>query len=130
MLTVLLVIQAIIAISMVILIIIQRSSSDGLAGLSGGSGGNSLLSGRASANILTKSTTILAALFMINSLAMATITARQGRSSEPLFEQLPDEKAKNESAPLAPTDSTATPADQAVPITPAAPAEPLVPRAE
>src|SRR5688572_24919064 len=106
MLTVLLVIQAIIAVTMVILILIQRSSSDGLAGLSGGSGGNSLLSGRASANVLTKSTTILAALFMINSLAMATITARQGKSADPLFDQLQEQKEKGDVAPLAPADST------------------------
>lgn len=123
MLTVLLVIQAIIAVAMVILILIQRSSSDGLAGLSGGSGGNSLLSGRASANMLTKSTTILAALFMINSLAMATITARQGRSSDPLFDQLQEQKANGVDAPLAPADSTA-------PVAPATPAEPVVPKAE
>ncbi len=76
MLTVLLVIQVMIAVSMITIILFQRSASDGLGGLGGGGGGNSLVSGRATANILTKTTAILATAFMVNSLAMATITAR------------------------------------------------------
>lgn len=76
MLTVLLVIQIIIALAMVGTILIQRSASDGLSGLSGGSSGNSLLSGRASANLLTRTTAFLALAFMVNSLAMATLTSR------------------------------------------------------
>ncbi|MCE3232616.1 MAG: preprotein translocase subunit SecG [Rickettsiaceae bacterium] len=115
MLTVLLVIQAIIAVAMVIIILIQRSSTDGLAGLSGASGGNSLISGRASANILTKTTMILAALFMANSLAMATITARQSRHAEPVIEKMIGTEAPAES-PTAPASTE--------------PAAPAVPKAE
>lgn len=92
MLTILLVVQIFIAVSMVGLILLQKSSADGLSGLSGGNassgGGNSLLSGRASANILTKSTAILATAFMANSLLMATITARvNSDGTETLFEE-------------------------------------------
>lgn len=93
MLTVLLVIQIIIAVTMVGVILLQRSSSDGLAGLSGGSGGgNGLISGRASANILTKTTAILATAFMINSLAMATITARSSSLADSVIEKIQEDK--------------------------------------
>ena len=86
MLTTLLVVQVIISISMVAIILLQRSSSDGLSGLSGG--GNSLVSGRASANALTKSTAFLAVAFMVNSMAMAVITARSTGIAETVIEEL------------------------------------------
>ncbi len=78
MLNVLLIIQVIIAVSMVGIILLQRTNSDGVSGLGGGSsGGNSLFSGRTSANLLTRTTTILAASFMINCLVMAGISAHK-----------------------------------------------------
>ena len=91
-LPILLVIQVIVAIAMICVILLQRSSSDGLSGLSGGSGGgNSLISGRASANILTKTTSFLAIGFMANSLAMATITARSSSQADKVIEQISTE---------------------------------------
>ena len=98
MLTILLVAQVIIAVAMVALILIQKTSSDGMAGLSGGgnSGGNSLISGRASANILTKSTAFLAMLFMVNSLAMAIISARSTRATDTIINNLSNGNEKEE----------------------------------
>lgn len=73
----LLIIQIIISIALVIIILIQKPNSDGIAGLSGGSsGGDGVFSGRASANLLTRITAILATCFLVNSLIMATISAR------------------------------------------------------
>lgn len=97
---------------MVTVILLQKSSSDGMAGLSGG-GGNSILSGRASANLLTRATAILAICFMINSLTMAAITARSKGAASSIIdsveqnqtpaEQAPaDEKPKTEEAPSVP----------------------------
>ena len=74
--TVFFVIQIIIAAALIGIIMIQRSSDDGLGGLGGGAGGNSFLSGRASANLLTRGTAILAALFMLNSLLLANMATR------------------------------------------------------
>ncbi|PIR37396.1 MAG: preprotein translocase subunit SecG [Alphaproteobacteria bacterium CG11_big_fil_rev_8_21_14_0_20_39_49] len=92
MLHILLVVQVIIAVSMICVILLQRSSSDGLSGLSGGSGGgNSLVSGRASANMLTKTTAYLAVAFMANSLAMATITARGTKTVDRVIENISTE---------------------------------------
>lgn len=86
MLTVLLVLQVIVTVSMVVVILIQRNASDGMAGLAGG--GNSLISGRASANILTRITSILAAIFLLNSLVMAAITARSTASKKSILDEI------------------------------------------
>lgn len=98
MLTVLLVLQVIITVSMIIVILIQRSASDGMAGLAGG--GNSIMSGRASANLLTRITSILAAIFIINSLLMAAMTARSGSSEKSIVDEMKVEQ-KSPSVPLA-----------------------------
>ena len=77
MLNVLLVAQVIIVVCMIGVILVQRSNSDGL--VMGGGGSNSFLSGRGKANILTRVTSILATLFIINSLALAWLATNQGR---------------------------------------------------
>jgi preprotein translocase subunit SecG len=70
---VLLVVQVLIAIALIGMVLIQRSDSDGF-GMSGGAG-NNLLSGRAAANLRTRITAILAAFFIINSLALSVLAA-------------------------------------------------------
>lgn len=112
MLTVLLVLQVIITVSMVIVILIQRNASDGMAGLAGG--GNSLISGRASANILTRITAVLATIFILNSLAMAAITARATTSRKSILDEITIEQqapktplaGENSAAPLEKTAGT------------------------
>ena len=123
MLTVLLVLQIIVTVSMVIIILIQRSSSDGMAGLAGG--GNALMSGRASANLLTKITSILGAVFIINSLAMATIAARASNDASSLVDELSIEKnattASDENAGSADATTPATTDEKAPDSKPSVP---------
>ncbi len=76
---VLLVIHTIVVLFMIALILIQRSDQDGM-GLSGG-GGNQFLSGRSQANLLTRTTAILAAVFIVSSLVLAVMGGRMGRES-------------------------------------------------
>lgn len=117
MLTVLLVTQVIITLAMIGIILIQRNASDGLSGIGGGgaAGGGGLMSSRATANALTRATAFLAALFMINALAMAAITARANQSTVSIADELGTIERTGESSdtlgvPIAPTDET-TPAD-------------------
>ncbi len=116
MLTVLLVLQIIVTVSMIVIILIQRSASDGMAGLAGG--GNSVMSGRASANLLTRITAILATIFIVNSLTMAAISSRASNSEKSIIDEiqidqkapkvpLADENVKKDVAPNAPTDESA-----------------------
>ena len=72
MVTVILVIHILLAIALVGVILIQRSEGGGL-GIGGGSGMGGFMSGRATTNLLSRTTAILAAGFMATSIALALI---------------------------------------------------------
>lgn len=114
MITVILVIHLVIAVALVGLILIQRSEGGGL-GLGGG-GGNmgGFMTARGTANLLTRSTAILAGCFIVTSLALAIMSGNTGTRS--LFDSLP--------AAPAPA-STGQPAPETAP----APAQPTAPSA-
>jgi len=78
--TILLVAHTIIVLFLIVLVLIQRSSSDGLGGLGGG-GGNQFLTGRASANLLTRTTAILAGAFMCTSLILGIMASHMTEGS-------------------------------------------------
>jgi preprotein translocase subunit SecG len=77
--TVLLVVQVLICVALIIVVLIQRSESDGF-GLGSGSGAG-VMSGRAAANLLTRTTAILAAMFMINSLLLSVVVTQRNEST-------------------------------------------------
>jgi len=104
--TVLLVAHTILVIFLIVMVLIQRTDSDGLSGLGGG-GGNQFMTGRAKGSLMTRTTAILAALFMITSLVLAVMAGRMTSSSI--------------------VDSVA---EQPVAAEPAKPAEPVVPKSE
>jgi preprotein translocase subunit SecG len=71
--TFLLVVHTIIAIGLVGVILLQRSEGGGL-GIGGGTGGG-LMTARGAANLLTRSTTVLASLFILSSIVLAVLAA-------------------------------------------------------
>ena len=130
MFTVFLVIQVLITLAMVVMILLQRSESDGLSGLGGGGGAGSIMTGRAAASFMTRTTAILAAAFMINSLWLAILVANDRGDSKSLVEQITAEDplsplqkvapadeapAKTETVPVAGEPEAAKPADATVP---------------
>jgi preprotein translocase subunit SecG len=120
---ILLILQIIISVLLITVVLLQRSESDGF-GLGSG-GGSGLLSSRGQANLMTRTTAILAAAFMINSLLLATINARGSRSSiadeiaaqQQQF-QVPLEGVASEknSAPVAPVQSNEQPTAVELPV--------------
>ena len=76
--TVFLVIHLILAVTLVTVILLQRSDGGALGGLGGGGAGGfgNMLSGRQSANLLTRTTTILATCFIATSLVLAILASR------------------------------------------------------
>lgn len=76
--TILLVIHLILAIALVVTVLLQRSEGGGL-GIGGGSAGG-LMSVRSTANLLTRATAVLAALFMLTSISLAILA---GQRSQP-----------------------------------------------
>ena len=110
--TVILVIHLLIATAMVGVILIQRSEGGALGGLGGGTLGG-MMTARGTANLLTRTTAILAVCFICTSLALAILAGHARRGGSIL------------DAPVAPTESPAAPAAPAAPATPAEPAAPI-----
>jgi preprotein translocase subunit SecG len=72
--SVLLAVHILIALALVGVVLIQRSEGGGL-GIGGGTAGG-FMTTRGTANLLTRTTAIMAALFMLTSLALAMLAAR------------------------------------------------------
>ncbi|WP_144300090.1 preprotein translocase subunit SecG [Elioraea rosea] len=80
--TVLLVIHLLVTIALIVVVLLQRSEGGGLGIGSGGGGMGNFMSGRGTANLLTRATAILGTIFFALSLALALMNqgTRQPRS--------------------------------------------------
>lgn len=103
--TVILVVHLLIALALVGVILVQRSEGGGL-GIGGGTMGG-MMTARGSANLLTRTTAILAAAFMTTSIILAILAGGHTRPKS-IIETLP-------AAPSAPV----------LPVAPAVPAPPV-----
>ncbi len=88
---VLLVIHLMLAISMIGVVLLQRSEGGGL-GIGGGGGGGGgmggFLTGRGTANLLTRATAILAGCFMLTSIALTILASGSGERRS-IVDELP-----------------------------------------
>jgi preprotein translocase subunit SecG len=110
---VVLIIHLFLAVALIGVVLMQRSEG-GALGIGGGSGGGGMsgfLTGRATANLLTRATAVIAALFIGTSMLLA-IMASSGKPA-------PSEVINPRPAPSAP----AKPAPSKTPTKPAAPAK-------
>ncbi len=112
MITVILVIHLLIAIAMVALILLQRSEG-GALGIGGSGGGPGVMSGRAAGNLLTRSTGVLAAAFMVTSMTLA-ILASNGGGEGSVLDAAPAEEETG--APLVPTTGNGRPGEPMAPM--------------
>jgi preprotein translocase subunit SecG len=113
MFTVLLVIHVFVTLALIAVVLVQRSEGGGL-GIGGGQGMGNFMTGRGTANLLTRSTAILATLFLALSLVLALMTRSSTNGVSSIF-----------NGPKAPI-STMAPIVPA-PTTPAKPAQPSAP---
>jgi preprotein translocase subunit SecG len=97
---------------LIAVVLLQQGKGQDLASAFGGGGTQTAFGPRGSATVLSRATTILAALFMVTSLALSIVRPRSGG----VLDQVPD--AASSPAPTA----TATPASS-TPATPQPPAE-------
>jgi preprotein translocase subunit SecG len=74
MLNLLLVVQLIVGILLIALILLQKTAADGLSGLGGGNSG--VVSSQSANSFFKKSTMFLAAVFLVNSIILANLSAR------------------------------------------------------
>lgn len=100
--TVLLVIHLLVAIFLVAVILLQRSEGGALDGLGGGNGASSFLSARGIGNFLTRTTAILATIFIITSISLSLYYKGTDRHAKSILEEAPVAVEAEPSAPQAP----------------------------
>ncbi len=111
MITVLLVLQAFVTLALIGIVLIQRSEGGGL-GLGSSQGMGNFMTGRGTANLLTRTTAVLATAFMALSLILALLYKNGGTSS-------------GESILNGPVPATSAPASTKAPTAPLAPLPPV-----
>jgi preprotein translocase subunit SecG len=116
MLILLLAVHILVAVSLVGVVLLQKSEGGALG--MGGGGMSGFMTGRSTANLLTRATAILAAAFMTTSVLLVVMHNRERAPRSILEQGVP-------AAPAAPS----VPAVPAAPQPPAAPAEPPQPSA-
>jgi preprotein translocase subunit SecG len=95
--TVVLVIHLMIAAAMIGVVLLQKSEG-GALGIGGGGGG--FLTGRGTANLLTRATAILACAFFLTSIVLSILAARSGAPAGSLFDKpAGTEAGKSDAAP-------------------------------
>ncbi|GJL95945.1 MAG: preprotein translocase subunit SecG [Hyphococcus sp.] len=83
-------IHTLIVLGLIVVVLLQRSDG-GALGIGGGGGGGGFMSGRGAANALTRTTSILAAIFFSTSLALA-VMAGSGESDDNVLDELTGER--------------------------------------
>ena len=105
---------------LVIVVLLQSGKAADLAGAFGGMGSQTAFGPRGAATVLSKATTIAAALFMVTSLSLAIMTTRSAGTSSSVLERQSKSKAKagTTAAPAAAKPATVTPESpgQTVPL--------------
>jgi len=92
------IIHVIVCFFLVIVVLLQSGKAADLAGAFGGMGSQTAFGPRGSATLLSKATTIAAALFMVTSLSLAILATRNAGASGSVLDK---GKAAGKSAPAA-----------------------------
>ena len=109
--TIVLVIHLMIGLALVGVVLLQRSEG-GLGGLGGGGGGGAsggmggLLGNRATANLLTRATALLATAFMVTSISLAVLAGGSGGGGAIVDEAPAGQSGGTVPAPAVPTTPT------------------------
>ncbi len=87
----LLIVQIFITLALIGVILIQRSEGGGL-GMGGGNSSSSMFTARGSANLLTRVTGVLAALFMGNCLLMTVLNSQAIKNQTKIVDSTPSKQ--------------------------------------
>jgi preprotein translocase subunit SecG len=109
--TVLLIVHLFVTLALIGVVLLQRSEGGGL-GVGTSQGMGSFMSGRGTANLLTRSTAVLGTMFFVLSLALALIGRGTGGAPRSILDAPP---------PVAPSAPVEAPAAPATPPAPAVP---------
>src|SRR5437016_5413656 len=124
--TIILVIHLMIAVALVGSVLLQKSEG-GALGIGGGGGMSGFMTGRSTANLLTRTTAILAALFFATSILLV-VFSNATRAPRSIIDQGGGSPLTAPVIPGAPT--VPVPTSPSVPAQPAQPAPPAAPLAK
>lgn len=111
--TVLLVVHIVFVAIMIGLILLQKSEGGAL-----GMGGGGLMTARGTANLLTRSTGVMATLFFISTLVLA-MNFKGSKSSESILDKASPASQAQKEKPVVDHSKPALPTEPAAPIVPA-----------
>jgi preprotein translocase subunit SecG len=115
------ILHVIVCVFLVAVVLLQSGKAADLAGAFGGMGSQTVFGPRGSATVLSKATTLAAALFMVTSLTLSIISTRNGKASPSLFQKTVPVTQQKGAAP-APV-AAPTPAPAATPAPAPAPSQ-------
>jgi preprotein translocase subunit SecG len=113
--------HVIVCLFLAVVVLLQSGKAADLAGAFGGMGSQTVFGPRGSATVLSKATTLAAALFMLTSLTLSIISTRNGKAGPAIFDKtVKTSPVQQKSAPpAAPGGQTQTPPLPAAAPTPA-----------
>ncbi len=103
---VLLIVHLFVTLALIGVVLIQRSEGGGL-GIGSSQGMGSFMSGRGTANLLTRTTAILATIFMLLSLTLALLNRGTGTTGRSILDTAPAETAPAPAPPAPPQGPSA-----------------------
>jgi preprotein translocase subunit SecG len=114
------IVHVIVCVFLAIVVLLQSGKAADLAGAFGGMGSQTVFGPRGSATVLSKATTLAAALFMVTSLSLSIISTRNGKGAPGIFDKTvkttPAQQQKKGATPAAGGSQTQTiPIPAAVP---------------
>src|ERR1700677_649303 len=92
------ILHVVVCLFLAIVVLLQSGKAADLAGAFGGMGSQTVFGPRGSATVLSKATTVAAALFMLTSLALSIMATRSGGAVPSIFERKAPVQ-KNNTAP-------------------------------
>ncbi len=101
------VIHIVVCLFLVVVVLLQSGKAADLAGAFGGMGSQTAFGPRGSATVLSKATTVAAALFMITSLSLAIMASRSGGTSSTVLERESGQLSKPAQQKQAPAQAPA-----------------------
>ncbi len=116
--TVVLVVHLMLAVALIGVILLQKSEGGGLG--IGGGGMSGFMSGRSTANLLTRTTAILAGAFFLTSLALAYLAGNRQPATDTLLMRPPPSQSEPAPAPAPAAPGKPAPAEPAAPSAPLA----------
>jgi preprotein translocase subunit SecG len=109
------VIHVIVCLFLVVVVLLQSGKAADLAGAFGGMGSQTVFGPRGSATVLSKATTIAAALFMVTSLSLSIMATKAGKGSTP---SVLDKAKKAGNVPVGAPAPQTTPGTVPIQVTP------------